>query len=123
MTQENVEAASLDEGIVVREKDKHFGCYWHNLPADRLKDMELPTVPVKLKEWLEIRWSPANGEEAECAVRARTNRRGIPLVEITLQTGGCPIVETVAYNEVDVELHIFIETANELRANHPKWVA
>ena len=111
-----------DANLNLIERDSHFGDYWHQLTVDQLEGMELPTIPEPLTQWLNARWLPAHGHNADCAVRARTTRWGVPLVEITMKTGGRPIVEVFPYKDVHREMHVFIETAQELLAHHPKWV-
>ncbi len=107
-------------------RDSHFGDYWHQLTEDQLLSMELPTIAETLHQLLSVRWVSVDGGECKRASRARTTRNGIPLVEIRLIVGRgdyCrAIVEQVPYDHLDAELHIFIETAQEILSFHPKWV-
>lgn len=110
-----------DAKLILVDKDPHFGDYWHQLTGDQLEGMELPSIPEPLTQWLNVRWLPAHGPQVDCAARARTTRYGVPLVEITMQTGGHPIVEVHPYEDAHREMHLFIETVQELLARHPKW--
>lgn len=119
---ESLESSSITDILSERaQKDIYSTDYWHTLPINLFEKLELPKVPKHLKDWVSVRWVTKLARQNNVLAHAATTRDGIPLVEITLQTGGNPIVERYPLNEVERELHIFFETAMELMSERPNW--
>lgn len=83
------------------------------LPLETLQNMELPKVPENLKNILSINWIGRGGLPAVSAVAAHTNKKGQPLVCLSLVWHNKIIEEEYPFKDAVREFEIFSEVAQE----------
>jgi hypothetical protein len=86
------------------------------LPTEVLHSMELPQVPKNLKHVLSISWK-GRGVPAPSAVAALTDKKGYPMVTLTLLFGRKVIEEEHNFYNAVREFDIFREVAEEIMSN------
>lgn len=82
------------------------------LPLDTLLNMELPTVPEKLKNVLSVNWK-GRGVPAPSAVAALTNKKGHPMVVLSMFYRSKVIEEEHPFYDAVREFEVFREVAEE----------
>lgn len=100
-----------------------FGSFWQRIPDEKLKTLELPYVPLAVRELVSVEWESAYGVEATCATKARTDRFGVPYVRLKLThpKADAVVVESYPMHECEKEMVPFIDAALEFLHGNPKW--